>query len=187
MTKPENQPASQSATTHASGLEKAVYWLGLGLGSGLPRHAPGTWGSLAALALGVPMMLLGFYAYLAIVIIAALIGSYVCGTTSRLMGGHDNPHIVFDEWVGMWIALLPVALLIGEVGGWRAAVLMSGNFLWVLFALGLPFALFRLFDIIKPFPIRWVDKNVSGGFGILIDDVLAGIMAAIAWVLVAYI
>lgn len=173
--------------TSATLWEKCIYWLGIGLGSGLPKKAPGTWGTVGGLIIALPMLLLGFWGFLAITILGCLVGSYICGKTSDLMNVHDDPHIVFDEWVGMWIALLPYSYFIFNGQdihefiwlGYRAWIT---NPIMTIFATILaflpPFALFRFFDIIKPFPIKWVDKNVSGGFGILIDDVLAGVMAA---------
>lgn len=160
--------------------EKCVYWLGIGLGSGLPKRAPGTWGTVGALVVAVPMVALGFWGFLVITIISALVGSFICGKTSELMGVHDDPHIVFDEWVGMWIALLPSVWLMNGFGsdGANASLVL----LWVA-----PFVLFRFFDIVKPPPIKWVDKNVSGGFGILIDDVLAGVMSVVAMVVVLFV
>ena len=165
----------------ASILEKCVYWLGIGLGSGLPKKAPGTWGTVGGLVVALPMLLLGFWGFLIITVIGCLVGSYICGKTSELMGVHDDPHIVFDEWVGMWIALLPsVWLMFGFVPDDKADLAYLHPSLTLLFIIA--FVLFRLFDIIKPFPIKWVDSNVSGGFGILIDDVLAGIMSAAVFV-----
>lgn len=166
----------------ATAFEKCVYWLGIGLGSGLPKKAAGTWGTVGGAIIALPMLLLGFWGFLIITIIGCLIGSYICGKTSDLMNTHDDPHIVFDEWVGMWIALLPsVWLLIGIPDD------KSGLAYWhpslILFLI-IPFILFRFFDIIKPFPIKWVDKNVSGGFGILIDDILAGVMSAVVMLVI---
>lgn len=165
----------------ASIFEKGVYWLGIGLGSGLPKKAPGTWGTVGGLMVALPMLLLGFGGFLIITVIGCLVGSYICGKTSELMGVHDDPHIVFDEWVGMWIALLPsVWLMFDFASDDKAGLSYLHPSLALLFVIA--FVLFRFFDIIKPFPIKWVDSNVSGGFGILIDDVLAGIMSAAVFV-----
>ncbi|MDO4700105.1 MAG: phosphatidylglycerophosphatase A [Moraxella sp.] len=167
-------PCPPSATT----FEKGVYWLGVGLGSGLPKKAAGTWGTLGGLIVALPMMWLGFWGFLAITLVGCAVGSYVCGKTSELMGAHDDPHIVFDEWVGIWIALLPsVWLIFGFVPDDKAGLAYLHPSLVLLFVIA--FVLFRFFDIIKPFPIKWVDSNVSGGFGILVDDVLAGAMSAV--------
>lgn len=162
----------------ATAWEKAIYWLGLGLGTGLPKKAPGTWGTVGGLMIALPMLLLGFWGFLAVVAVGCLVGSYVCGKTSKLMGVHDDPHIVFDEWVGMWISLLPSVWLLAQTQNAGKTGLEYYHPITALLFI-IPFILFRFFDIMKPPPIKWVDKNVSGGFGILIDDVLAGVMAVI--------
>jgi phosphatidylglycerophosphatase A len=84
------------------------------------------------------------------------------------MGVHDDGRIVFDEWAGQAISLLPIVAVHGE--GFDAA-----TFLWVL----LSFGLFRFFDVIKPWPISWLDARVEGGLGIMIDDIVAGVFAAL--------
>lgn len=158
----------------ASVWEKLIYWLGIGLGSGLPKRAAGTWGTVGGLVVTIPMLALGFWGFLAVTVMGALVGSYICGKTSDLMGVHDDPHIVWDEWVGMWVSLLPILWLHFYDDG-----LLQGHQLSLLLLYFAAFVAFRFFDILKPFPIKWVDKNVSGGFGILIDDILAGLMAGV--------
>ena len=164
----------------ASVWEKLIYWLGIGLGSGLPKRAAGTWGTVGGLVVAIPMLELGFWGFLAVTVVGALVGSYICGKTSDLMGVHDDPHIVWDEWVGMWVSLLPILWLHFYDDG-----LLQGHQLRLLLLYFAAFVAFRFFDILKPFPIKWVDKNVSGGFGILIDDILAGLMAGV--VLIVFI
>lgn len=171
----------------ASVWEKLIYWLGIGLGSGLPKRAAGTWGTVGGLVVAIPMLWLGFWGFLAVTVVGALVGSYICGKTSDLMGVHDDPHIVWDEWVGMWVSLLPILWL-----HFYDDALLQGHQLSLLLLYFAAFVAFRFFDILKPFPIKWVDKNVSGGFGILIDDILAGLMAGVVLivfvsVLVTYI
>ncbi len=158
----------------ASVWEKLIYWLGIGLGSGLPKRAAGTWGTVGGLVVAIPMLALGFWGFLAVTVGGALVGSYICGKTSDLMGVHDDPHIVWDEWVGMWVSLLPILWL-----HFYDDALLQGHQLSLLLLYFAAFVAFRFFDILKPFPIKWVDKNVSGGFGILIDDILAGLMAGV--------
>lgn len=158
----------------ASVWEKLIYWLGIGLGSGLPKRAAGTWGTVGGLVVAIPMLWLGFWGFLAVTMVGALVGSYICGKTSDLMGVHDDPHIVWDEWVGMWVSLLPILWL-----HFYDDALLQGHQLSLLLLYFAAFVAFRFFDILKPFPIKWVDKNVSGGFGILIDDILAGLMAGV--------
>lgn len=160
--------------------EKLIYWLGIGLGSGLPKRAAGTWGTVGGLVVAIPMLALGFWGFLAVTVMGALVGSYICGKTSDLMGVHDDPHIVWDEWVGMWVSLLPILWL-----HFYDDALLQGHQLSLLLLYFAAFVAFRFFDILKPFPIKWVDKNVSGGFGILIDDILAGLMAGV--VLIVFI
>lgn len=167
----------------ASIWEKLIYWLGIGLGSGLPKRAAGTWGTVGGLVVAIPMLWLGFWGFLAVTVVGALVGSYICGKTSDLMGVHDDPHIVWDEWVGMWVSLLWISYRMfpnGEIFDYFTHFVHGVGFFRDLFlCFILPFMLFRFFDILKPFPIKWVDKNVSGGFGILIDDILAGLMAGV--------
>ena len=158
----------------ASVWEKLIYWLGIGLGSGLAKRAAGTWGTVGGLVVAIPMLALGFWGFLAVTVVGALVGSYICGITSDLMGVHDDPHIVWDEWVGMWVSLLPILWL-----HFYDDALLQGHQLSLLLLYFAAFVAFRFFDILKPFPIKWVDKNVSGGFGILIDDILAGLMAGV--------
>nr|WP_312534126.1 phosphatidylglycerophosphatase A [Moraxella sp. CTOTU47618] len=158
----------------ASVWEKLIYWLGIGLGSGLPKRAAGTWGTVGGLVVAIPMLWLGFWGFLAVTVVGALVGSYICGKTSDLMGVHDDPHIVWDEWVGMWVSLLPILWL-----HFYDDALLQGHQLSLLLLYFAAFVAFRFFDILKPFPIKWVDKNVSGGFGILIDDILAGLMTGV--------
>ncbi|MFZ2842899.1 phosphatidylglycerophosphatase A [Psychrobacter sp.] len=167
---------------NASALDTVVYWLGLGLGSGLPRRAPGTWGSVGGLIVAIPLLSLGFVPFLIITLLSCIIGVWICGRTSDLMGGHDDPHIVWDEWAGMWITLLPFSYL-GFVDGQFFQQLIQPMTLIVLI---LAFILFRFFDIIKPPPIGWADKKVAGGLGIMLDDIIAGIMAAAVWLILVY-
>lgn len=135
-------------------------WIACGFGSGLAPRAPGTLGSLVALipwwfALrGLPL------AWYVIVLIAAFaIGVWACGVSGKCIGVDDHRALVWDEFVGQWIALCAAPF------GW--AWLIAG------------FVLFRLFDIWKPWPIRVADARVHGGFGVMLDDVLAGVYALI--------
>ena len=142
--------------------DKLMYWLGVGLGSGLSSRAPGTMASLAVLVL-VPLWLaIGFWPSLLLIVLMNLVGSPICGRCAEIMQVHDDSRIVWDEFAGQSIVLLPL-LYIGAT-----------NLLTVLAA----FILFRIFDIWKPWPIRLADKHIHGGFGIMLDDILAGFMAA---------
>lgn len=138
-------------------LKNPVHFLAFGFGSGLSPVAPGTFGTLAAVPLWFLLQGLDLYSYIAVLVVAFVLGVYLCGASSRDLGVHDHGGIVWDEFVGFWIAMIAVPT------SWP----------WVLAG----FVCFRLFDILKPWPIRWLDKKVHGGFGIMIDDVLAGIYA----------
>ena len=165
---------------NASMLDRVVYWLGIGLGSGLPRRAPGTWGTVGGLIIAIPLLSLGFVPFLIITILSCVIGSWICGRTSELMGGHDNPHIVWDEWAGMWLTLLPLSYMGIADGNFWQNIAQTSSIVAIIIA----FILFRFFDIIKPPPIGWADKKVAGGLGIMLDDIIAGIMAAAVWIII---
>jgi phosphatidylglycerophosphatase A len=139
--------------------------LAFGFGSGLAPKAPGTFGTLLAVPLYILLSQLSLLPYILVVVIAFAVGIYLCGRTATDLGVHDHPGIVWDEFVGFWITM------IAAPAGW----------LWVFIG----FILFRLFDIWKPWPIRFFDKNVESGLGIMIDDVLAGIYALMVLQLIA--
>jgi len=137
-----------------------VHFLAFGLGSGAAPVAPGTFGTLAAIPLYLLLAPLPLWGYLLAVAAVSLAGIWLCDRTSRDLGVHDHPGIVWDEFAGYLVTM------IAAPAGW----------LWI--AVG--FALFRFFDILKPWPIRWIDRQVHGGFGIMLDDLLAGVFAALA-------
>ncbi|WP_019672035.1 phosphatidylglycerophosphatase A family protein [Psychrobacter lutiphocae] len=161
----------------ASLLDKVVYWLGIGLGSGLPKRAPGTWGTLGGVIVALPLMQLGFIAFFSITMIASVIGIAICERTSNLMQVHDDPHIVWDEWAGMWLSLLPLSFIISYTPEY-----LTPEYYWL--AVVLAFILFRIFDIAKPNPIKWADEKLTGGLGIMMDDILAGIISLVAWMMI---
>jgi phosphatidylglycerophosphatase A len=136
-----------------------VDFLALGFGSGLLPYAPGTAGTVAAIPLYLLLQPLATPYYVAAVLLLALAGIAICGQTANRLGVHDHPGIVWDEIVGYLVAM---------------AFAPPG---WLWLAVG--FVLFRLFDIIKPWPIKWCDRQVSGGLGIMLDDLLAGIFSAV--------
>lgn len=141
-------------------LKNPVHLLAFGFGSGAAARAPGTWGSLAAIPLWYAFAWLPWPAYWAVVLVAFLVGIWLCGKTATDLKVHDHGGIVWDEFVGMWIVL-------GVFPDQIVGVLMA-------------FALFRLFDVVKPWPISWLDDRLPGGLGIMIDDVVAGFMAMAA-------
>lgn len=136
-----------------------VHVLAFGLGAGKIPHAPGTFGSLLAIPLFILLQHFPLWQYLAFVFLFTLAGIVLCHITARDLGVHDHPGIVIDEVAGMLVSYI---------------MLPSG---WGWMVLG--FALFRLFDIWKPFPIGLCDKKVSGGFGIMLDDIIAGLYALV--------
>ena len=182
LSKPDIRKANDCPPLPADAdmLDRIVYWLGLGLGSGLPRRAPGTWGTVGGLIIAIPLLSLGFVPFLIITILSCVIGSWICGLTSELMGGHDNPHIVWDEWAGMWLTLLPLSYMGIADGNFWQNIAQTSSIVAIIIA----FILFRFFDIIKPPPIGWADKKVAGGLGIMLDDIIAGIMAAAVWIII---
>lgn len=132
-------------------------FLATGFGSGLSPKAPGTVGTLVAVPLYFALTQLPLWAYGLVVIFALGIGVIICQRASDELGVHDHPGIVWDEFVGLWIALFAA----------------PDGLHWVLVG----FLLFRFFDIVKPPPIGYFDKQVHGGTGIMIDDIIAGIAA----------
>ena len=135
-----------------------VDFLALGFGSGLLPFAPGTAGTVAAIPVYLLLQPLAAPFYLAIVVLLALAGIAICGQAASRLGVHDHPGIVWDEIVGYLVTMAFAP------PGW----------LWI----GLGFVLFRLFDIVKPWPIKWCDRQVGGGLGIMLDDLLAGVFSA---------
>ncbi|AMT98210.1 MULTISPECIES: phosphatidylglycerophosphatase A family protein [Psychrobacter] len=182
LSKPDIRKANDCPPlpVNASMLDRMVYWLGLGLGSGLPRRAPGTWGTIGGLIVAIPLLSLGFLPFLLITILSCFIGIWICGRTSELMKGHDDPHIVWDEWAGMWLTLLPFSYMSVTADNFWQYISQPSS----LAALLLAFVLFRFFDIIKPPPIGWADRKVAGGLGVMLDDIIAGVMALIVWIIV---
>lgn len=135
--------------------------LAFGFGSGLAPKAPGTVGSIAALCVWwLVLQNASIYTQLSVVAAGFFIGIYVCHQCAKDLGVHDYSGIVWDEWIGLWLVYL---------------CLPASTF--SLFA-GL--LLFRLFDILKPFPISWLDKHIDGGLGIMLDDILAAVFALAA-------
>jgi phosphatidylglycerophosphatase A len=142
----------------ASYLKDPRHFLSLGFGSGLAPKAPGTFGTLAAIPPWLIIQDAGFWILTSIVVIGFVIGVYLCEFTSSALGVHDHSGIVWDEFIGFWMTMMAVP---------------SNCWQWLLIG----FLLFRLFDIVKPWPIKLADEKVQGGFGIMIDDVLAAVFA----------
>jgi phosphatidylglycerophosphatase A len=133
--------------------------MAIGFGSGLAPIAPGTFGTLVAIPLYIAMAGLPISVYLALVVLTFIVGVWICGRTATALGVHDHPAIVWDEVVGYLITMIAA----------------PPQWYWLLVG----FLLFRIFDIVKPWPARYFDRYVKGGFGIMIDDVVAGIYALV--------
>ncbi|VAW58077.1 Phosphatidylglycerophosphatase A [hydrothermal vent metagenome] len=147
-------------------LKNPLHFFSLGFGSGLAPVAPGTLGTLAAIPVYVLLVQFELWVFLIITLFITVAGIYLCGYTSKALGVHDHSGIVIDEIAGYLITMIAVPF------HWK----------WVIAG----FVLFRFFDILKPWPISWLDRKVSGGFGIMIDDVLAGVFSLICLHLLVY-
>ena len=153
------------AHTPTSVWRNPVHFLAFGLGSGASPIAPGTAGTVVAVLIYLLLPAMDVVSYGAFVIASFVLGVWLCGKTARDLGVHDHGGIVWDEFTGFWLTML-----LAPPG-------------WLFVILG--FLLFRFFDVVKPWPIGWVDRHVHGGVGIMMDDVLAGVMAMISLQLLA--
>ncbi|MFT5004058.1 MAG: phosphatidylglycerophosphatase A, partial [Flavobacteriales bacterium] len=131
----------------------------LGFGSGLAPKAPGTFGTLAAVLVFFLMSGLTPLVYGLLVLVVCISGIYICGKAASDVGVHDHGAIVWDEFAGFFITMFMVPV------SWQSVLV--------------GFILFRIFDIAKPWPISIADKKLTGGFGIMFDDVLAGLFALV--------
>lgn len=160
MSAPLNAAQRRALLSHPAG------WVATALGAGLLPKAPGTAGSLVALLPWWFLLRDLPWAWYAVVLVAGFIlGVWACEVSDRRLGMHDQGALVWDEVIGMWITLCVAPR------GWA----------WMLVG----FALFRLFDIWKPWPVRVADRHVRGGFGVMLDDVLAGVYALVVLQVVA--
>ncbi len=136
------------------------HFIAFGMGSGLINPAPGTWGTISGLLLMLALdALLPFWALILLLLLLTILGTKCAHESSKKLGVHDFGGIVIDEWAGIWLTLICFPLTLANI--------IVG------------FILFRIFDILKPWPIKWLDSKVSGGIGIMIDDIVAGFAAAI--------
>jgi phosphatidylglycerophosphatase A len=138
-------------------MSDPVHLLAAGFGTGLAPRAPGTAGTLAGVPLYLALAALPLPAYLGLSLGLFLLGVWICGRAARDLNAHDHPSIVFDEMIGYLVTMAGAPFGIG----------------W----LALGFVLFRFFDIVKPWPISLLDRKVPGGFGIMLDDLAAGLLA----------
>jgi phosphatidylglycerophosphatase A len=141
-------------------LRDPIHLLAFGFGAGLAPRAPGTAGSLLALLPAWYLLLLPWQWRVTAVAAVVAAGIWICGASARRLGRHDHPGIVLDEVAGIFLTVL---------------VLPGPSVL----TLSLAFVLFRVFDIWKPWPIRDLDHSVPGGLGIMLDDLMAAVYAAV--------
>lgn len=146
-------------------LRDPVHVLAFGFGAGLSPLAPGTVGSILGVFIYLSMAPLALPFYIAVCGLFFLAGIWICGKASRDLDSHDHGGIVWDEIVGFLVAMTA----------------LPRDWPWILAA----FLLFRFFDIVKPWPIGWLDRRVHGGLGIMLDDLLAG-LAALALLQLAF-
>ena len=160
---------SQSSTPSLSPkalLRHPAGWIASGFGSGFSPRAPGTVGSAVAMLPWLWLRTLPLHYYALAVLLAFVIGVWASTWVVRRSGVQDPQVVVWDEFVGVWIAL------IAAPAGW----------IWMLAG----FALFRLFDIWKPWPVNWADEKIGGGLGVMLDDVFAGFYALIVMEIAAW-
>lgn len=150
---------SNTPTPSPNIFRHPAQFLAFGFGSGLSPKAPGTMGTIVAVPLYLLIAQWSLLQYSLFVVLAAVLGVWICGVASRQLQVHDHPGIVWDEFVGYWITM------------WAVPV----DWVWIIAG----FLIFRLYDIVKPWPVSVLDRKVGGGFGIMIDDVLAGVMACL--------
>ena len=131
----------------------------LGFGAGALPKAPGTWGTLIALPFYFLLARLPLLEYALLMIALFVAGIWICARAGQVLGIHDHGAIVWDEMVGFWVTM----------------ILAPPAWPWIIAG----FVLFRIFDILKPWPINWLDRQVGGGLGVMVDDLIAGIYAAI--------
>lgn len=134
------------------------HFLAFGFGTGLAKKAPGTWGTLAGLVFIPLLHQMPLWSALLFIAAASVFGVWLCGRVADDLGVHDHGGIVWDEMVGIWMTL----------------ILLPNSWPWWL----LGFVLFRILDIVKPWPISLLDRHLGGGLGIMLDDMLAGAIAA---------
>ena len=144
-----------------------LYFIAFGFGSGRSPYAPGTVGTIAAIPLYLLLSYLPLTAYIAFLVVFIAFTSWLSERISKETGTHDHPGMNIDEFVGFFVTMTAAP------AGWQ----------WIL----LGFALFRFFDIVKPWPISYADKHIHNGFGMILDDVLAGIYSLIIIQICAYI
>jgi phosphatidylglycerophosphatase A len=147
--------------------------------SGLLPYVPGTWGSAAALPFAVLLHALGGFPALAVgILVVFFVGWWATAQVTRGKDEHDPGEIVIDEVAGQWLTLLPLSYVLWSHGSMVTILPWPG--------LVAGFILFRIFDILKPWPVRWADDQ-STPFGVMFDDILAGIYAGLCLSVAGYL
>ncbi len=157
---------SQKQLQASTILSSPVHFLAFGFGSGLAPKAPGTAGTIVAVLLYLLCQSLDLLSYSLLTAAICIAGVWICGKSSEMLGVHDHGGIVWDEFAGYFVTM------IAAPPGW----------VWIVVG----FILFRLFDILKPWPIEWADQHVDGGLGIMLDDILAGLASFAVLQILAY-
>ncbi len=149
-------------------FKQPYVWLATWFGCGFLSPAPGTWGSLGALPVGILLIWLGgLKLLLPAIIIVSVLGYWAADKFDKAAEEEDSKMIVIDEVVGMWMALITAGL--------EPALIITA------------FLAFRFFDILKPYPISFLDKNIKGPVGVMADDMMAGLYAALIVIMVKVI
>ena len=158
--------AIESPDRHPAGSPpRAAIFLATGAGAGYGPIAPGTWGSALGVLLYLPLSAAGALPYAAVLALLLVAGIWAAGEAERAFGRKDDGRIVIDEVVGQLITLAPLLA--------DPALLRSP--LWLVTG----FVTFRVFDVWKPGPVRWAERRFAGGAGVMLDDVVAGVFAAL--------
>ena len=138
-------------------MRNPVHLLAAGFGSGLSAKAPGTAGTVIGVAVYLLLNELAVAPYIGVCVVLFIAGVWICERAADDLNEHDHPSIVYDEIVGYLVTMIAI----------------PAQWPWILAG----FTLFRVFDIIKPWPISVLDRRVKGGFGIMIDDFVAALLA----------
>lgn len=144
-------------------IRDPILFLAFGFGSGLVKKAPGTMGTVAAIPVYLIVAQFNFWIFSLLTLIITVVGIWICDYAAKKLEVHDFGGIVWDEIAGYLITM------------WFTVAFIP--FSWTAIIVG--FILFRIFDILKPQPIKWIDSKIEGGLGIMLDDVIAGIFAGI--------
>lgn len=147
--------------------ENPIHFIACGFGIGAMPWAPGTFGTLGGVILYLILSKLALWAYILVAFLLLIVGFVICDITNRDFGTDDHPAAVWDEIVGFLFVMITVPKT------------------WYFIVIG--FVLFRIFDIWKPWPIRWIDRNIHGGVGVMLDDWVAAIFSWIVLKVIVWI